>query len=241
MTYINFHAIFNFPLLFLLAVLSFWVAPWLAGEWIALAVVLAVVMVFTTPWDNAAAKWGIWGFPRDRVLAWLGYLPIEEYAFFLLQSLNVVLLTRWLLWQFDWRTQTVSGWEEMNLPVAGAIAVLWAVLWLVVVLRRPPARFHYAIHLLLWFLPVVALLAAVAPGVVAAHAGLLALVTLVAGTYYTLADVVAVREGTWFFDEKQITGYKLGGILPWEEAAFFYLTSLLVAQSYLLLLPPEAR
>jgi hypothetical protein len=32
-----------------------------------------------------------------------------------------------------------------------------------------------------------------------------------------------------------VTGYKFGGILPWEEVAFFHLTSLLVAQSYLLL------
>jgi hypothetical protein len=29
--------------------------------------------------------------------------------------------------------------------------------------------------------------------------------------------------------------------MPWEEAAFFYLTSLLVAQSYLVLLPEALR
>ena len=63
------------------------------------------------------------------------------------------------------------------------------------------------------------------------------MVTAAFGIYYTLADLVAVRAGTWFFDEKQITGVKLGGVLPWEEIAFFFLTSLLVAQSYLLLLP----
>jgi hypothetical protein len=34
---------------------------------------------------------------------------------------------------------------------------------------------------------------------------------------------------------------KLGGVLPWEEIAFFFLTSLLVAQSYLLLLPGDLR
>ena len=39
----------------------------------------------------------------------------------------------------------------------------------------------------------------------------------------------------------KITGVKLGGILPWEEIAFFFLTSLLVAQSYLLLLPEDLR
>jgi lycopene cyclase domain-containing protein len=73
------------------------------------------------------------------------------------------------------------------------------------------------------------------------HAGLLALVTAAFGIYYTLADLAAVRAGTWFFDEKQITGVKLARVLPWEEIVFFFLTSLLVAQSYLLLLPSDLR
>ena len=45
-------------------------------------------------------------------------------------------------------------------------------------------------------------------------APLLALVATAFGIYYTLADLVAVRGGTWFFDEKQITGVKLLGHIP---------------------------
>ena len=40
---------------------------------------------------------------------------------------------------------------------------------------------------------------------------------------------------------RKVTGLRLAKVLPWEEAAFFFLTSLLVAQSYLLLLPENAR
>jgi len=241
MSYIKFHATFNLPVLILLTALNFLVVPWTAGELFALFAILGVVMVFTTPWDNAAAKWGIWGFPRDRVLAWIGYLPVEEYAFFWLQSMNVMLLTRWLMQEFGWMTQVTSGLGDISPVAVLEILVIWAAAWVLVYLRPPAPRFHYAIHLLFWFLPVICLQWAVAPNVLASHEGLLAIITLTFGTYYTLADVVAVREGTWFFDEKQITGHKLGGILPWEEAAFFYLTSLLVAQSFLLLLPAGAR
>lgn len=241
MTYLKFHAIFNFPLLIILSALNFLVAPWTTGELFALFTVLVIVMIFTTPWDNFAAKWGIWGFPRNRVLGWVGYLPIEEYLFFLLQSMNVMLLTRWLLLEFGWRTNIESGFADMSPMAVIDILIIWAAAWLLVWLRPPKPASHYAVHLLFWFLPVICLLWAVAPDVMASHEGLLFLIFIVMGTYYTLADVVAVKEGTWHFDEKQITGHKLGGILPWEEAAFFYLTSLLVAQSYLILLPPEAR
>jgi hypothetical protein len=30
-------------------------------------------------------------------------------------------------------------------------------------------------------------------------------------------------------------------VMPWEEAAFFYITSFLVAQTFLILLPPHLR
>jgi lycopene cyclase domain-containing protein len=106
--------------------------------------------------------------------------------------------------------------------------------------RKVGPRVNYAVHLA-WFLPVIYFQWVLAPPVFFHHAGLLALVTLAFGIYYTLADLAAVRAGTWFFDEKQITGLKLAGVLPWEEIAFFFLTSLLVAQSYLLLLPAELR
>lgn len=63
---------------------------------------------------------------------------------------------------------------------------------------------------------------------------------LLAGVYFTLCDSVAVRQGIWFFDERQILGWRIGP-LPIEEVLFFFLTSLLVTQSLLLLLPARFR
>jgi lycopene cyclase domain-containing protein len=65
--------------------------------------------------------------------------------------------------------------------------------------------------------------------------------TLAIGTYLCLADWYAIQKGIWFFDPKQITGWKIAGEMPWEEAAFFYITSLLVAQTFLILLPATLR
>ena len=242
MTYLRFHLIFNLPLLALLAALN-WPGSWTQGEALAFGLVLLAVVVFTTPWDNLAAKWGIWGFPRDKYSLRLGYLPIEEYAFFLLQSVNVMLAVRALFRFFpDWLTGQETGMGKWTLICLAASVIPWAMIaaqlrWL---RRKAGPCVNYAIHLA-WFLPVIYVQWILAPPLFLGHAALLALVTTTFGVYYTLADLVAVRGGTWFFDEKQITGVKLGGLLPWEEIAFFFLTSLLVAQSYLLLLPSDLR
>lgn len=242
MTYLRFHLIFNLPLLILLAVLTGPV-PWTAGEVEALGLVLLAVMAFTTPWDNLAAKWGIWGFTRGKYTLRIGYLPVEEYAFFLLQSANVMLALRALFHFFpDWQLGQETEIGKWTLICLATSVIPWAFVAFQLYWLRQKAgpRVNYAIHLA-WFLPVIYVQWILAPPLFLAHAALLALVTAAFGFYYTLADLAAVRAGTWFFDEKQITGLKLAGILPWEEIAFFFLTSLLVAQSYLLLLPDDLR
>ena len=242
LTYLRFHLIFNLPPLVILGAVS-GAEPWTRGELTAFGLVLLAVLIFTTPWDNLAAKWGIWGFSREKFTLQLGYLPIEEYAFFLLQSANVMLAIRALFRIFpDWQLGLETGLSSLTLIFLAASVLPWLICaaMLVWIRRKSGARANYAIHLA-WFLPVVYVQWIIAPPLFIDHLGLLVLVTAVFGIYYTLADVIAVRAGVWFFDEKQITGVKLGGVLPWEEIAFFFLTSLLVAQSYLLLLPSDQR
>jgi lycopene cyclase domain-containing protein len=170
-------------------------------------------------------------------------LPVEEYAFFLLQSANVMLAVRALFRFFpDWQTGqgvVIGKWTLICLA-ASVIPWTFVALQLRWLRRHAGPHVNYVVHLA-WFLPVIYAQWILAPQLFFGHIGLLALVTVAFGVYYTLADLAAVRAGTWFFDENQITGVKLGGILPWEEITFFFLTSLLVAQSYLLLLPGDFR
>jgi lycopene cyclase domain-containing protein len=240
-TYFRFHWIFNVPLLFLLA-LAGWSQPWTDGTGQAAGWVVLAALAFTTPWDNVAARWGIWGFPREKYTLRLGYLPIEEYLFFVLQTFNVMLGVRALFELVpSWHRPEALHFSTVTWAVSGTAVAAWIVTGLALRAwgRRRGASLNYALHLV-WFLPVISLQWIIAPTLFVTHAGLLAVAACGFGLYYTAADLVAVRAGVWFFDEKQITGYKVAG-LPWEEIAFFFLTSLLVAQSFLLLLPGDQR
>ena len=242
MSYLRFHLIFNLPLLAVLAMLGAR-GPWMSGDLLAVGLVLLAVMVFTSPWDNFAAKWGIWGFPREKYSLRLGYLPVEEYAFFVLQSLNVMLAVRALFRFFpDWQLGLEAPLSRLTEILLAASVFGWLLVGLQLLLLRRKAgpRVNYAFHLA-WFLPVIYLQWVLALPILWEHVGLLLIVTGTFGVYYTLADLVAVRAGTWHFDENQITGVKLARVLPWEEIAFFFLTSLLVTQSYLMLLPDDLR
>jgi lycopene cyclase domain-containing protein len=47
-----------------------------------------VALVYTTPWDNAIIAMGVWGY--DPALVWgitLGWVPLEEYLFYVLQTI----------------------------------------------------------------------------------------------------------------------------------------------------------
>ena len=80
-----------------------------------MGLLLIVVYAATSPWDNLAVKWGLWGFDPERI--WgirLGYLPLEEYLFFGLQTLLVGLWARARLARVlapEAESRFPSGWE----------------------------------------------------------------------------------------------------------------------------------
>jgi lycopene cyclase domain-containing protein len=65
------------------------------GGWKPIAGLLAIVYVMTTPWDGAAVAQGLWGFDPERLLGlWAFGLPVEELAFFGLQTLLTAIWVR---------------------------------------------------------------------------------------------------------------------------------------------------
>lgn len=98
----------------------------------------------------------------------------------------------------------------------------------------------YITHLLYWTLPIIALQWTIAWRIFLRNRRAIVLPPLAACLYYSLTDFVAIREGIWHFDSRQILGAFIGPV-PIEEILFFYLTAQIVAQSVVMLLPERYR
>ena len=46
-----------------------------------------IAVTYTTPWDNYLVFKKVWWYGPDKVVGVLGYVPIEEYMFFVLQTI----------------------------------------------------------------------------------------------------------------------------------------------------------
>lgn len=65
---------------------------------VAVALTILLALLYTTPWDNYLVATRVWYYDPARV--WnivLGYVPLEEYLFFVLQTILGALVTLALL------------------------------------------------------------------------------------------------------------------------------------------------
>lgn len=232
MTYLAFHGIFLLPPL----VVLWWVQRGYlhrvhprAG--LFLGVMAVVALLYTTPWDNYLVWRGVWRYGPDRVLGTIGYVPVEEYLFFLLQPLLAGLWLYRLLPSPPARVGPLARWG--GAAIYAAAALLGALL-----LRSPEGT--YLGLILVWAAPVLALQWVYAGGAIWARRGVWAAGFALPTLYLWAADAAALHLGIWRISAVHTLGPAVGP-LPLEEAVFFLVTNLLVVQGLLLLLyPPRA-
>ncbi len=97
---------------------------------VATAALAGVALLWTAPWDEHLVRTGVWSYGPDRVLATIGSVPAEEYAFVVLL---VVLVAAWGLRTGRLpalpvaprgsRTSGALGWLAVALAGAAAVAV----------------------------------------------------------------------------------------------------------------------
>ena len=72
---------------------------WRQRWWLRAALFTAIIaVIYTTPWDNYLVATGVWYYDPARV--WniiLGWVPLEEYLFFILQTILTGLVVAGLL------------------------------------------------------------------------------------------------------------------------------------------------
>ncbi|MFI5268294.1 MAG: lycopene cyclase domain-containing protein [Chloroflexota bacterium] len=96
MTYLQFLAVFlAAPIGILLLVLRHDLR---SLPWLAIGTICLIALIYTTPWDNLLILNGVWTYPPRRVLNIVfGVAPLEEYSFFVLQTILTSLFALLLL------------------------------------------------------------------------------------------------------------------------------------------------
>lgn len=200
--------------------------------WWPLGLLVVIAFVWTTPWDNYLVAREVWTYPLDRVLARIGYVPVEEYAFFVIQTVITGLWTR--LFQTHWPEPIARpggvGVRVGGAVLFGALAVLGAVLW------WQGGHGLYLGLILVWACPVLAMMWGVGGHILTARHRVLAWAVGPPTLYLWIADRVAIGQGIWDITDATRTGVDLLG-LPVEEALFFLVTNLMVAQGLIMLEP----
>ena len=205
---------------------------------IFLHVIIAVV--YTTPWDNYLVATGVWYYDPDLVTGIvLGWVPIEEYTFFVLQPIMVG------LWLALWIAKIPLPEEDKPLSqpfrwsTFAVTAVIWAAgTWLLFSGSEPGTYLGLE---LAWALPPMLLQLGFGGDILRKHWRLVLLGIVVPTVYLSAADFLAIGWGTWTIDPAQSTGLMVGGVLPIEEVIFFLVTNSLVTLGLVLVWAPESR
>jgi len=195
------------------------------------AVIVALALVYTVPWDNYLIARGVWWYGDGRVAGRLWLAPLGEYLFILVQPIGTAL---WLF-QLDTSVRDVTtgrGDAVVGLAAGGLVTAVGLV-WL----TADPTVYLGAI--LAWAGPVFALQWGVGWRYLWAVRRRVAVAVGVPVLYLWVADRIAIADGIWVISDRYTTGLELAG-LPIEEATFFLVTTLFVVQG-LVLLPWAVR
>ncbi len=206
-----------------------------ASTWGSILLMVVIAVLYTTPWDNYLVATRVWWYDPALVTGIvLGWVPIEEYTFFVLQPILVGL---WLvLWQPRLAPSEGGASRTPALALTGA---LWLAAVGALVLGWTPGT--YLALELAWALPPVMLQLGFGADLLWRYRGLVLAGILPTTLYLSAADALAIGWGTWTISPSQSTGLLLGGVLPVEEFIFFLLTNTLVTFGLVLIWAPESR
>jgi lycopene cyclase domain-containing protein len=238
-TYLQFHLAFLLPAMMLMVATAFVSRSQLADTvprigagrtyWTGVAIVSVVALAYTTPWDNYLIARGVWWYGEGSTLATVGYAPIEEYLFIVVQPWLTALWLSHLSLPGSWPDAGRPLRWRPRLAAVGLAALLGLAGWR---LLGTPATFYFG-AILAWAAPVLALQWAVGAPQLWARRRLVAVGTLVPTAYLCVADRIAIEYGIWVLSEEYTTGLTVAG-LPVEEATFFLVTNCFVVQGLVL-------
>jgi lycopene cyclase domain-containing protein len=244
-TYAQFHLVFILPVLLLCGVASIRaLRSFGPAAPLGILALTVVAVAYTTPWDAYLVREAVWWYGPDRVLATVFGVPVEEYAFFVLQTVLMGLVTILALDRarpldhVDHEPSDPDPVAALRIRVLG-VAVLLLVTGLGIVSLASEST-RYLGLILSWSAPILALIWGFGGDRLWNLRWVLAPPVTAVTVYLWVADRFAIADGIWLISERFTVGIAPAG-LPVEEALFFLVTNLMVAWGLTLFVLTLAR
>lgn len=211
--------------------------------WSATAVVIAhvvVALIYTTPWDNYLVATNVWWYNPQLITGLLlGWVPIEEYTFFVVQTILGSLWLHFLARRLPLKPlpAALEG-ARIRWLSAGLVTLLWLPFVVILALGWQPGT--YLALILAWALPPVILQLGFGADILWRYRHLVFWGIAVPTLYLSVGDTFPISAGTWTIDPAQSTGIFIGS-LPMEEFVFFLMTNTLIVLGTVLVLAQESH
>jgi len=247
MTYFGFLAIFIGPPLVILGLVTWRMRyqpfPKRLSAFHPFSVVLAhilVALLYTTPWDNYLVATGVWWYEPSLVTGLtLAWVPIEEYTFFIVQTLMTGLWLIWLARKIEPAHGEIASLPGLRWVSTLTLCLFWGLSIVILTIGWQPGT--YLALILVWALPPIMLQTAFGADILWGYRRMVLPGFIFPTLYLSLADTFAIRSGIWTIDPVQTTGLHFPGGLPVEEFVFFLVTNLLISFGTTLVLARESQ
>ncbi len=220
-------------------------------SWPAATVIIALVFVavaYTTPWDNYLVATRVWWYDENLVTGiTFGWVPIEEYTFFVVQTIMTGLFTVWLMRRMPVATApSKQNSLRIRYWATGIVGVVWlgSVVLLALTFLYPESFWMRGTYLALelsWGLIPIMLQLIVGADLLWKHRYTVITGVLVTWLYLSATDMLAIQSGTWTINPEQSLPILIAGILPIEEVVFFLITNVLVVFGLALVMEQESE
>lgn len=208
--------------------------------WVAILIHVILAVVYTTPWDNYLVATGVWYYNPALVTGIVfGYVPIEEYTFFVVET---ILSGLWW-WFLARRLSPPTSEFRPNKKIIYLSSFILIILWVIstYIFFSDNRSMTYLSIILFWALPAILPQLLYGADILWHYRKLVFIGIFIPGAYLSLMDIVALTDTTWSIAKDQTTGILFFGILPIEEVLFFFITNVLIVFGMTLLLSEIGR
>ncbi len=201
--------------------------------WSAIGLHVLIALVYTTPWDNYLVATRVWWYDPALVTGiTFGWVPIEEYTFFILQPILGGLWLHLLMRNTNYELRITN--YRLRIWSVALLTIVWLTTAVILITNWQPGT--YLALELVWALPPIMLQLGFGADILWQHRRIVLLSIVPLTLYLSAADALAINWGTWTIDPAQSLNIFLGGILPIEEFIFFLLTNTLITFGVLLVM-----